>query len=83
MIRILIEDQLGVVVEALVNVDARCVESLVVETEMGTLNKAFIAEALLALELEIEMAGRTADTLKREQQTEKTPHVVSYEGGGL
>jgi hypothetical protein len=58
MIRILIEDKLGVVVEALVNVKMRRVESLVVETERG-LNEAFIAEALVALELEIEMAART------------------------
>ena len=57
MIRILIEDKWGVVVEALVNVKARRVESLVVETERG-LNEAFIAEALLAIELEIAMAGR-------------------------
>ena len=57
MIRILIEDKWGVVVEALVNVKARRVESLVVETERG-LNEAFIAEALLAIELEIAMASR-------------------------
>lgn len=70
MIRILIEDKWGVVVEALVNVKARRVESLVVETERG-LNEAFIAEALLAMELEREMARLEGegDTLKREQPT--------------
>jgi hypothetical protein len=61
MIRILIEDEWGVVVEALVNVKARRVESLVVETERG-LNEAFIAEALVALELEMAIAGRVNAT---------------------
>jgi hypothetical protein len=61
MIRILIEDEWGVVVEALVNVEARRVESLVVETERG-LNEAFIAEALVALELEMVIAGRVNAT---------------------
>jgi hypothetical protein len=61
MIRILIEDEWGVVVDALVNVKARRVESLVVETERG-LNEAFIAEALVALELEMAIAGRVNAT---------------------
>ena len=47
--------------EALVNVKARRVESLVVETERG-LNEAFIAEALVALELEMAIAGRVNAT---------------------
>jgi hypothetical protein len=91
MIRIFIEDKQGVVVEALVNVKAGRVESLVIETERG-LNEAFIAEALLALELEIEMAARvtqkpevslTLDTSKFDAALVRYQEVLRGTGDGL
>lgn len=57
MIRILIEDGDDVIVDALINVEKRRVEKLWVE-ELGSLAPVYLAESLLALELEIEMARR-------------------------
>jgi hypothetical protein len=91
MIRIEIQDKVGVVVEALVNVKARRVESLVVETERG-LNEAFIAEALLAIEMAIEMAARTTrkpevsltlDTSKFDAALARYQEVLKRTGDGL
>jgi hypothetical protein len=78
MIRILIEDEWGVVVEALVNVKARRVESLVVETERG-LNDAFIAEALVALELEMAIAGRVNATNATKAEPPEWPEWLTHE----
>jgi hypothetical protein len=70
MIRIIVEDGLDVILEAYVDVPKRKVVSLLVEPS-HPLRTIYVAEALLAMELEREMARLEGegDTLKREQPT--------------
>ena len=82
MIRIIVEDGLDVILEAYVDVPKRKVVSLLVEPS-HPLRTIYVAEALLAMEMEREMARLEGegDTLKREQPTGKRPDAPSCEGG--
>jgi len=71
MIRIIMTEGVGgaVIVDALVNVSERRVEMLQVETACD-LARVYIAEALVALELEIEMTARRTTKAEPPEWTE-------------
>jgi len=85
MIRILIEDGFEVIVDAVVDVPKRRVVSLLVETS-HPLRSIYLAESMLALELEIYMADRASGTPlpSREQHTQQlTPEMMARAMGLL
>jgi hypothetical protein len=85
MIRILIEDGFEVIVDAVVDVPKRKVVSLLVEPS-HPLRSIYLAESMLALELEIYMADRASGTPlpSRAQQTQQlTPEMMARAMGLL
>jgi hypothetical protein len=93
MIRIIMTEGVGgaVIVDALVNVSERRVEMLQVETDCE-LSRVYIAEALVALELEIEMEARRVrkpetkvilDTSKFDAALARYQEVLRRTGDGL
>jgi hypothetical protein len=85
MIRILIQDGFEVIVDAVVDVPKRRVVSLLVEPS-HPLRSIYLAESMLALELEIYMADRASGTPlpSREQQTQQlTPEMMARAMGLL